>query len=106
MRPPLQLFILALFVCLSTACMVMDELDAANAKIPSSGKAAATAPESSTPPQPNALVEQSKQWWARATSLLPSEIDSSIVNCRVGQSAQFMSKDDCLSRGGVPQSKS
>jgi hypothetical protein len=106
MEPRVQFFVLVLVVSLLSCCTIIDELDAANAKMPSSGAAESTAPGAAAPPEPNALVERSKEWWRRATSLAPNEMDASIVNCRIGQSAQFMSKDDCLSRGGVPQSKS
>ena len=88
--------------------MVLDEIDAASAKMgPASKKKAKSNVETTTAsavaPKDNPLLEQSKQWWERATSLAPTGIDSTIVNCQLGRAAQFMSKDDCLNRGGAPQ---
>jgi hypothetical protein len=90
--------------------MVLDELDSAAAKMPTQGKkesnvAAATTASAGTQ-QENTMLKQSKRWWKQATSLAPTGIDSSIVKCRIQQSTQFMSKDDCLLRGGVPRGTS
>jgi hypothetical protein len=90
--------------------MVLDEVDAAAAKMPSSGKKKAAKEEVATSkaaaPQKSALLEQSKQWWERASSLAPTEMESSIVSCRLSDGTHFMSKDDCLSQGGVPSDRS
>jgi hypothetical protein len=88
--------------------MVLDEIDAASAKMGPGGKKKAkpnvqTTTASAVAPKDNPILEQSKQWWERATSLAPMDIDSTIVNCQLGGAAQFMSKDDCLSRGGTPK---
>lgn len=101
---------LALAVCLATAsgCMVIEEMDAAAAKMPvkdkgdakpdpaASGAAAATA-------QKSAVLENAQRWWQEATSLAPAEMDSGIARCQLDGSVQFMSRDDCLSRGGRPE---
>jgi hypothetical protein len=101
---------MSLFVTISSGCIVLDEIDAAAAKMPTKkakvSTAAATPTASTGAQQENPILEQSKKWWKEATSLGPSGIDSSIVTCRIGQSTQFMSKDDCLTRGGVPRSAS
>ena len=95
---------------LSMGCMVLDEVDAANAKMnkraaakkgaqpaqPAANPAAAAAAKTS------ALLEQSKQWWDSATSLAPAEVESGIVSCRLREGTQFMAKEDCLARGGTP----
>ena len=105
-----QLLVISLILSLSmsTGCMVLDEIDAAAAKMPkpnntkdeSSDEPAATA--SSASRRTNALLLQSKRWWGRATSLAPADVESSIVRCRLGDGTHFMSKDDCLGRGGIP----
>jgi hypothetical protein len=88
----------------STGCMVLDEVDAANAKMSGASKKSKDSEASSSvanaPPTKNELLEQSKEWWSRATSLAP-EADSSIVSCRFREGTQFMAKDDCLTQGGV-----
>jgi len=106
-------FALAFLLSASSGCMVMDEMDSAAAKMPArKGKAATeVAPAEATPAtagaqRQNALLEQSKQWWDRATSLAPTEMESSIVRCRLREGTHFMSRDDCLSQGGVPGSSS
>lgn len=38
--------------------------------------------------------------WQSATSLGNELSDESIVSCKLGDSVQFMSRDDCLSKGG------
>jgi len=94
----------------STGCMVLDEVDAANAKMKSLSKKQDKADDGSAESMAskavktkNELLQQSKEWWNEATSLSPTAVDSSIVSCRVQGETQFMSKDDCLVRGGVPQ---
>jgi hypothetical protein len=101
---------LLLSLFLSTGCMILDELDAANAKMKSMSKTQEKAEDKSSESvaskalkTKNELLQQSKQWWNEATSLSPTAVDSSIVSCRIQGSTQFMSKDDCLVRGGVPQ---
>jgi hypothetical protein len=107
-------FLLAsLILCLSTSsgCMVLDEMDAAAAKMPTSkkeklakkksreaGRQQATAGATAE----NPIVEQTKEWWKRASSLAPTELEASIVSCRLSGGTQFMSRDDCLARGGTP----
>ena len=109
MKNPQRLLSIILFILLTSGCTILDEIDAASAKMPSNRPVASsggTAPGSAAPPAPNALLEQSKEWWGRATSMSPNQMSASIVNCRIGKNAQFMSKDDCLTRGGVPQGQS
>jgi hypothetical protein len=104
---------LALLLSTSNGCMVMDEVDSAAAKMPArKGKAREeVATESNAAVEPvaqrtSALLEQSKQWWDRATSLAPGEMESSIVRCRLREGTHFMSRDDCLSQGGQPSDSS
>jgi len=105
MRHLLQFLALALCLVFSNGCMVLDEVDKANAKM--TKKKAPPKTEATTnaavAAKDNPLLKQSKEWWGRATSLAPSGIDSTIVKCGLGGATQFMSKNDCLSRGGTPQ---
>jgi hypothetical protein len=95
--------------------MVIDELDSAAALLPASDKAQEAGAEAkdqeavaaaSGAAKKNAILQQSKEWWNRATSLAPTGLESSIVSCRLSEGTQFMSKDDCLSHGGKPGSVS
>lgn len=106
---------ISLVLCLSTSsgCMVMDELDSAAAMLPGQAnskdeakKDAATVVATSAAEKRNAILERSKQWWNSATSLSPNGLESSIVNCRLREGTQFMSRNDCLSLGGKPGSVS
>lgn len=91
--------------------MVIDELDSAAALLPVSDDAKeanadqkddATVAAASGASKKSAILQQSKEWWNRATSLAPTGLKSSIVSCRLSEGTQFMSKDDCLSHGGKP----
>jgi hypothetical protein len=107
MRVCIQVIALALCLSFSSGCIVLDEVDKAHAQMgigekskddPKPAEIASAAAASK-----NQLLEQSREWWDRATSLGSETIDSSIVNCRFGGSTQFMSKNDCLTRGGSPK---
>jgi hypothetical protein len=96
-------------VATSCGCMVLDEIDNAAAKMPSASKASVSeeaAPGSAGTPQQNPLLEQSKEWWSRATSIAPGGLESSIVKCRLRGATHYMSRDDCLGQGGTPASVS
>lgn len=108
---------IGLLLCLSTSsgCMVMEELDNAAAKMPNTktskaseadAKAQGTAATASARAKANALIRKSQRWWGGATSLAPTNLESSIVSCRLRGATQFMSRDDCLSRGGTPRNVS
>ncbi len=103
---------LLLLLCLagSSGCMILDEVDAANDKMAGRKKQAPAAATTTTPATPgantSAILEETKRWWREASSLAPSGIDSSIVECRLDRGSQFMSRDDCLSRGGRPRNAS
>ena len=104
MRHGSALFLSCLFLTFGTGCMVLDEVDAANAKMGTAepASAPAAAPQEAAE---NPLVTQSKQWWENVSSFSTSDgVDSSIVNCRLQSGSQFMSRDDCVTRGGVATS--
>ena len=90
----------------ASGCMVADELDKAAALMPDSTKKGKVEEEVAGPDaaaaRADALLRESKQWWDRATSIAPGQLESSIVSCRIAGATQFMSRDDCLSQGGVP----
>lgn len=99
--------LLAFCLITSSGCMALDELDKASAKMKRApGKTVNSAkaePDIAAPDAPNPLVEQSKEWWSSATSLSTKNVNSSIVRCRLPAGTNFMSKDDCLGRGGSPE---
>jgi hypothetical protein len=107
MRICIQVIALALCLSFSSGCTVLEEVDKANAMMgigeKSKDEPTETEIASAVTAGKNQMLEQSKQWWDQATSLAPATIDSSIVNCRVRGTTQFMSKNDCLTRGGVPK---
>ena len=89
--------------------MVLDELDSAAAMLPENQKDKEQS-EDGAPDAASAalrtkqeLLEQSRQWWKRATSLAPGAVESRIVSCRLRDGTHFMSEADCLSRGGRPK---
>jgi hypothetical protein len=109
-------FLLVTFLVLglstSTGCMVLDEVDKANAQMKSKARKTgqaktATAASSGSADEAalekaRALLEPSLEWWESASSFSAQEVDASVVRCDVGGSVQFMSRDDCRVRGGVP----
>jgi hypothetical protein len=104
-----HLLLVTSLACLlgSPACMVVEEIDNAAAKMPTTKaekrKESEPAPaESSFAAKKDAVLETSKQWWGRATSLSSERVDESVVQCAVGGRSQFMSRADCLARGGRP----
>ncbi len=108
----LQLFVTALVVLIAApGCMVLDEIDAANAQMKSasksrsdagksSGKTAKSAPSGSGDAAERSLLERSQRWWEGASSVTTERVDASIVRCRLASGSQFMARDDCLARGG------
>ncbi len=90
--------------------MVMDELDTAAAKMPTSAADKAKKKAGTTTPQAGAaerlaatkrmLDERSQKWWSEAKTMTPGESTEGIVSCRLPEGRQFMTKDDCLAQGG------
>lgn len=103
MRTILSTTLVGLALSTTAGCGALDEIDKANAKMPSSKKAKAAAPSAATDQADagNPLLERSKQWWDEAKSLSPTESSSAIVQCRLASGTQFMDRDDCRARGGV-----
>lgn len=105
--------VVALVVAVSatTGCMVMDELDSAAAKMPStkskkkdpkqdpSGESLGAAGRLAA--AKSALDERSKKWWQEAKTMTPGEgKPAGVVRCRTSDGTRFMAKDDCLVQGG------
>lgn len=81
----------------------MDELDNANAKMDEYAKVKPD--EKAELADDGAKIDPlraSKEWWNSVRSLNSEKVSPSIVNCRLGNSSQFMTRDQCLSRGGNP----
>ncbi|MBK7949681.1 MAG: hypothetical protein IPK00_13285 [Deltaproteobacteria bacterium] len=101
---------LAFALSATTGCMVMDELDTAAAKMPTTNKKDAKPAASAKTMTPaerlaaakSAVNERSKQWWKEAKTMTPGEKPAGIVNCRLSDGVRFMSKDDCIVQGGRP----
>ena len=49
--------------------------------------------------------EKAKEYWEKARTITPGTRDeeSGISACQLGGSTQFMMKEQCLARGGVPK---
>lgn len=106
-------FSLAVALSLTTGCMVMDELDTAAAKMPTTGKhqdekakkgqekAGANA-AGKIAASKAAVVEASRQWWKQAKTLNTGDAPEGVVSCRLPEGTKFMSKDDCVVQGGRP----
>ncbi len=106
-------FTVVLALSTTTGCMVMDELDTAAAKMPStnkkkeeSAKKAAGKPGSGAAGQiatsKAAVLEASRQWWKKAKTINDGKTPEGIVSCRLPEGSKFMSKDDCVVQGGQP----
>ena len=104
---------LGLALASPSGCMVMDELDSAAAKMPTTAaekekakkKAAGEKPASAAERLGAAkrmLDERSQKWWSEARTMTPGESPAGIVSCRLPEGMQFMSTDDCLAQGGTP----
>ena len=104
---------LALALSTTTGCMVLDEVDSAAAKMPSSKKAkAANATKAPEKPGSGAVgqlaaskakvLEASRQWWKQAKTINTGDAPEGIVSCKLPEGMKFMSKDDCVVQGGRP----
>lgn len=104
---------LALLLGLSGAsgCMVMDELDTAAAKMPTTAaeKEKKKKSEAKTAPAGAAdrlaaakrmVDERSRRWWSEAKTMTPGESNAGVVSCRLPEGRRFMARDDCLAQGG------
>ena len=108
MRPLILTLALLLLAGPNLGCFVLDELDAGEKEMARYGKNKKK-PEEPVAAQPDeesqenlpSYQDQLNQWWGEARSLDVQDIDDSIVRCQLDGTAQFMSRDDCESRGGT-----
>jgi hypothetical protein len=103
---------LALVAGLASGCF-LNEIDKSveSAKSASERKAEATAkgeapaakPAKGGGPKQTASADAPKgqSWWATATTLGSEESTADIVACQLSGKVDFMTRDDCLARGGA-----
>ncbi len=108
----LRLLTLALLFGLSGAsgCMVMDELDTAAAKMPTTAaekerkksdtKAAPAGAAERLAATKRMVDERSRRWWSEAKTMTPGESNAGVVSCHLPEGRKFMTRDDCLAQGG------
>lgn len=97
----------------ASGCFVFDELDSGMEKIERSSTRKKTEPAPS--PTPAASDEDGgggglagaadalrRSLWEGGRSLNPHEKSAEIARCELGGGVQFMTRDDCLARGGRP----
>jgi len=105
----------ALIASLCLGCFITDELDKsmdlmehprfgdAPAK-EEPAPAARTSKRSLPKVDPSAAAAKAKSWWQeKARTLGSEEIDESLVRCELRGKSQFMRREECRSRGGVPK---
>jgi len=102
---------LVLGVVLASGCFVGSELDNARKLSegptkPGDAAAAASKPAAAggTPKQTAAAkpaAPSGASWWQTARSLGSEESTSDIVACKLESKTEFMTRDDCLARGGA-----
>jgi len=107
--------LVALLLGAATGCFVGDEIDKASALAnvpgaaapaaakPGSAKAAAETPAAGATAAAKPAAPAGKNWWATARSLTSEESSEGITRCERAGRAEFMLRDDCLARGGVPK---
>ena len=107
--------LVALLLGAATGCFVGDELDKASALAnasggaapsaakPGSAKSAAATPAAGATAAAKPAAPAGKSWWETARSLTSEESDEGITRCELAGRAEFMLRDDCLARGGVPK---
>jgi hypothetical protein len=118
MRSVTRLLLAAAATLVASGCFVGEEIDNASnmlgkdksrQKPPAAGEAKPGAkPEAGTAvasaKQAGAsVVATGKEWWAKATTLGSEEMSGDIAGCNIGGRTEFMLRDDCLARGGVPE---
>jgi hypothetical protein len=120
-RCVLQSLFVAGLLGAATGCFVFDEIDKSSSLIkgPAAGgdkaaaapgaekggaaKSAAAKPGASPTPAPNPAAPNAKGWWQTARTLGSEQSDEGITRCELSGRTEFMLRDDCLARGGVPK---
>jgi len=98
-----SLFVAGLLAA-ATGCFALDELDKASAlsKGPAA-KAAAEKPEADATTAAKPAAPNAKGWWQTARTLGSDKRDEGITRCEFSGRSEFMLRDDCVARGGVPK---
>jgi hypothetical protein len=103
----------SLLLALASGCF-LDEIDKSNANASHMGDAKAPAQGAAAPAQPAADASGKRPdaekrtaaigpaWWKTARTLGSDKSDSTIGRCDLPKGSGFMSRDDCLLRGGQP----
>jgi len=105
----------------ATGCFVGDEIDKASAlnngyspavgkpaaapgvAKPGAAKPAAAKPGAGATAAAQPAAPSAKSWWQTARTLGSEESDEGITRCELSSRVEFMLRDDCLARGGVPK---
>ena len=116
-RSTLRLLFVAGLLGTAPGCFVFDEIDKAGkldnsfvsggakpAAAPGGASAGAAKPAAAKPGAgATAAAPNEKGWWQTARSLGSEESAEGISRCDLAGRTEFMQRDDCLARGGVPQ---
>ncbi len=95
----------------ATGCFVADEIDKAAALDNGPGAGAPRAAKAGSPKAAaakpgtgaTAAAPAGRSWWETARALTSEESDEAIARCELAGRSEFMLRDDCLARGGVPK---
>lgn len=114
-RSMLRSLFAAGLVVAASGCWVGDEIDKASemSKGPPAAagdkpgaKAATAKGGAAKPAAPKAgdtAAPSAKSWWQTARTLGSEESEAGIARCDLSGRSEFMLRDDCLARGGVPK---
>jgi hypothetical protein len=112
-RASVRLLATALVACAASGCFIneIDKAVEANQFMgPKGAEAPAGAPAGAEPKTEPKKVAAAKpegpkgaSWWKTASSLTSEDSQADIVACKLKKGVDFMTRDDCLARGGVTQ---
>jgi len=104
-----RMILAALLASALSGCF-LDEIDKSMALYPGSPQPANQAEQPATSAPGAAAPKQTakakappdeKSWWQNATTLGSEESKTDFVGCKLGSGVEFMTRDDCLARGGA-----
>jgi len=91
-------------VLAQTACFVNDELNEGQAELKRRSPGGAQPAQAATAGKPASSQTPAEQqianWWHSVRSFSPEEKSSEVVRCRIGGAPSYVSRSDCLARGG------
>ncbi len=98
----LRLLAIVLALCLLNGCVILEEIDKiGGGEVVAEEQSDETCEQGS---QSGACAKEPVNWWANAKSLSSEGMKTDVVSCRLGDATQFMSRESCLARGGMPAS--